>query len=160
MSRTIDPDSLGFLVTDAGRLLRAGVEKAIAERGFAVTPGEARALIHAAALDGARQTQLAERLGVEPMTVSGYVDRLESRGLVVRRVDPTDRRAKLVEVTEAADALIDEVRAVSRSLLDTVLAEVSAADRAVFEKVLKEMRSKLQMRLSCDRPAKAPGGEA
>jgi MarR family transcriptional regulator, transcriptional regulator for hemolysin len=160
MSRIIDPDSLGFVVTDVGRLLRAAVEKRIADKGVGVTPGEARALMHASALKGGRQALLAERLGVEPMTVSGYVDRLEQRGLVRRRTDPTDRRAKLVEATDAADALIDEVRDIARGVLDEVLSGVSSEDRAVLEQVLKDMRGNLQGMLGCDRPARATGAAA
>jgi MarR family transcriptional regulator, transcriptional regulator for hemolysin len=151
MSRTVDPDSLGFVITDVGRLLRAAVEKRIVLNGTDITPGEARALIHIAALNGGRQTVLAERLGVEPMTVSGYVDRLEQRGLVERRVDSSDRRARLVYATDAADQVIDEARAVAGSVLGAAMEGVAPADKAVFEAVLRSMRGSLQSMLGCDR---------
>jgi DNA-binding MarR family transcriptional regulator len=160
MARPVDPDSLGFVITDVGRLLRAAVERRIAERGIAVTPGEARALIHASALNGGRQSLLAERLGVEPMTVSGYVDRLEQRGLVERRVDPADRRAKCVHVTDAADALLEEARAIAASVLAEVLLDVPEKDRPVVEKALKAMRGRLQALLGCGAGAQRQSGAA
>jgi len=45
--------------------------------------------------------QLATRFGVDPAWVTDIVDRLEARGEVVRRPSPTDRRVKILEVTEA-----------------------------------------------------------
>lgn len=159
MSRTIDPDSLGFVITDVGRLLRAAVERRIGETGLSVTPGEARALLHVAVVNGSRQAQLAERLGVEPMTVSGYIDRLEQRGLVERRADPSDRRAKCVFLTDAADSLIDEVRGVAASVLDEMLADVDGEHRALLEQALKSMRARLQGALGCERESR-PSGEA
>ena len=58
---------------------------------------------------------LAERLAADPPYVTLMVDDLEQRGLVRRMPHPTDRRAKLVELTaagrdaaERADAILDE----------------------------------------------------
>jgi DNA-binding MarR family transcriptional regulator len=44
--------------------------------------------------------QLATRFGVDPAWVTDIVDRLETRGELVRRPSPTDRRVKILEVTE------------------------------------------------------------
>ena len=62
MSRSVDPDSLGFVITDVGRLLRAAVEKRIAQNGTDVTPGEARARA-TAVLDEAMESISAEERG-------------------------------------------------------------------------------------------------
>lgn len=51
--------------------------------------------------DGIRQNALADQLGVEGPSVVRLLDRLEEGGLVERREDPTDRRAKTVHLTEA-----------------------------------------------------------
>ncbi|MCP4805189.1 MAG: MarR family transcriptional regulator [Proteobacteria bacterium] len=47
---------------------------------------------------GLRQSELADRLGVRPPTVSTAVGRLEARGLVERVRDPSDPRARLVRL--------------------------------------------------------------
>jgi DNA-binding MarR family transcriptional regulator len=44
--------------------------------------------------------QLATRFGVDPGWVTDIVDRLEARGYLVRRPSPSDRRVKILEVTE------------------------------------------------------------
>ncbi|WP_245415010.1 MarR family winged helix-turn-helix transcriptional regulator [Aureimonas flava] len=74
-----------------------------------LTPGEIRALGHVIRFRGSRQAVLAERMGVEPMTLSAYLDRLEARKLIHRTMDPNDRRAKLIEPTEEAFRIMREL---------------------------------------------------
>jgi MarR family transcriptional regulator, organic hydroperoxide resistance regulator len=49
--------------------------------------------------------ELAERLKSDPSNVTGLIDRLEARGLVERRPDPTDRRIKGLALTSAGARL-------------------------------------------------------
>ncbi|MFJ3794184.1 MarR family winged helix-turn-helix transcriptional regulator [Kitasatospora sp. NPDC090091] len=54
---------------------------------------------------------LAGTLGCDASNVTGIVDRLESRGLVHREPDATDRRVKNVVLTEAGVAAVGSIRA-------------------------------------------------
>src|SRR3954471_23886623 len=51
------------------------------------------------------QGELGKALGLDKTTLMSQLDRLERRGLVVRRSDPRDRRARIPEITEAGDAV-------------------------------------------------------
>lgn len=143
MPQRIDPDSFGFLVTDLTRLVRAEMDARVSAAGLAVTPGEARVLAHAARAGSVRQNVLAERIGVEAMTLSGYVDRLEARGLVRRVVDPADRRARLVELTPAADAVLADVRAISVGLRAEVSRSIAPEQWDRLMDLLKTARANL-----------------
>ncbi|MFW0785706.1 MarR family transcriptional regulator [Gordonia sp. CPCC 206044] len=57
------------------------------------------------------QRDLADRLGVDAPAVSGIVDDLVERGLVTREPHPTDRRSKLVTITESGARTVAEVAA-------------------------------------------------
>jgi DNA-binding MarR family transcriptional regulator len=138
-----DPDSLGFLLNDTARLMRQSFERRIAGIGLQITPGEARALIYVAANEGARQSVIADRMGVEPMTVCGYVDRLEKIGLVSRQPDPSDRRAKNLRTTEAADAMITTIRAEAKFVVEQAQAGLDAATRSTLTAALKQVRGNL-----------------
>src|SRR3954452_18190678 len=116
MRTLVDPDSFGFLITDLSRLLRAEMDRRVAGAGLGVTAGEARTLAHAACAGAVRQIVLAERRGVEPMTLSGFIDRLEERGLVRRIVDPADRRARLIELTPAAHGVLSSITGVAAEI--------------------------------------------
>ncbi len=61
--------------------------------------------------DGTRLTVLAARAGMSPQAMGEVVDELEELGHVVRRPDPTDRRAKLVVLTESGRACVTAGRA-------------------------------------------------
>ena len=56
--------------------------------------------------DGSRLTDLARRANMSPQAMGELVDELEQLGYVVRRPDPTDRRAKLIRLTRKGKACI------------------------------------------------------
>lgn len=143
MPRQIDPESFGFLVTDLARMLRAEMDRRIAGSGMDLTPAEARLLAHAARAGTVRQSVLAERIGVEAMTVSSYVDRLEARGLIERLPDPSDRRAKLIALTEAADAVLDQIKIFADETRMQAAQSVDPQSWAAMLKVLKTVRCNL-----------------
>lgn len=143
MPRFLDPEAFGFMATDLARLLRTEMDRRIATSNLSVTPAEVRALAHAARAGSVRQNVLAERLGVEPMTLSTLIDRLEARGLVQRVTDPADRRAKLVELTDAADPVLAEAGVIAQSIREDASRGVDPADWVVFLRVLKASRDNL-----------------
>ncbi len=143
MLRQIDPESFGFLVTDLARMLRAEMDRRIAGSGMELTPGEVRLLAQAARAGTVRQSVLAERIGGEAMTVSSYVDRLEARGLIERLPDPSDRRAKLIALTDAADAVLDQVKVFADEARRQAAQSVDPEEWAVMLKVLKTVRCNL-----------------
>ena len=143
MAQPSDPDTLGFLISDVARLLRAEIERRIATAGVAVTPGEGRALANVARCGVVRQNVLAERMGVEAMTLSGYLDRLESRGLVTRTADPADRRAKLVELTPDAEDVLVEVRAIGTAIREDLTGTLGADRWNELIDILKALREDL-----------------
>ena len=66
-----------------------------------LTPAQSRALrIIYKSEQPIRMGELAATLGVVPRSATGLVDALESAGLVERSVDPANRRAVLVRLTE------------------------------------------------------------
>ena len=151
-----DDEALGFLVTDVARLLRAEFDRAIAAESLGITPGEARALSHVARASPVRQAALAERMGVEAMTLSTYLDRLEEQGLVLREADPTDRRAKLVDITEAAGPALDSIFAVSAEMRTDMTAGIDGAKVEEFRLMLMTIRANLvAMRPDCGKGSAA-----
>ncbi|WP_405678313.1 MarR family transcriptional regulator [Streptomyces sp. NBC_01511] len=82
--------------------------------------------------------RIAQKLKCEPSNVTGIVDRLETRGLVERRPDPSDRRVKLAAPTEMG-------RETARQLRDGLnfarepLADLSVDERTVLRDLLRRM---------------------
>jgi len=141
-----DPNSLGFLVNDVARLIRLGFAGKVSAAGLELTGGEARALVHAVAASGARQTEIAERMGVEPMTLCGYVDKLEGRGLVERQPHPDDRRAKRIVPTDGAEEALGTIMPLAREVIDDAVQGLAEEDVAAVRRALEHMRARLMRR--------------
>lgn len=146
-----NPDSLGFVMTETSRLLRVAFERRIANAGLDITPAEARTLVYVAAGEGARQNIIAERMGVEPMTVCAYLDRLEKLNLIARCQDPNDRRAKNVRTTDDADRILASVRHETAEMFEQIQAGIDPKTREIFLETLKSIRNNLQVALA-DKP--------
>lgn len=152
MHHAIDPHSFGFLLTDLARLFRAEFDRRISESGLGLTAGEARALAHIARAEGERQSVIAERLNVEAMSLSAMIDRLEARGLVTRKRDPADRRAKCISLTSSADEILTHVTAIAREISNDASRGIAKADWDAASDVLRQAR--LNMMEIRSRPAK------
>ncbi|WP_176083558.1 MarR family winged helix-turn-helix transcriptional regulator [Martelella sp. HB161492] len=142
MAASSDPNRLGFLLADVARLFRHAFERAIAEAGLDLTPGEARTLVRVSVMSGARQNVIAEHLGIEPMTLCRYLDRLEVAGLISRTADPSDRRAKVISTTDEADAVLAAIRSVSDTLFEQLLEDFSPEERNGLKAGLVALRNK------------------
>ena len=95
-----DAASLGPLLHDAARLIRRRFEQHTADLGL--TSAQWRLLIHVLREERVTQARLAERLEIEPISVSRLLDRMEQAGWIAREADPQDRRVRQVVATQAA----------------------------------------------------------
>lgn len=89
-----------------------------------------------------RQLDLAAQLGVDRTVMTYLLDDLEEAGLVQRRPDPADRRARLIAPTDAGyEALCDLERRL-RATEDHLLGILDESERASFRKLLQRLAMK------------------
>lgn len=136
-------ESLGMLFSDIARLYWRRLEAAFAADGLDFTAGEARVLITLCDTPGLRQTQLAERLHIEPMTLTGFLDRLSDKDQIERRQDPCDRRAKLVHPTEIGRDNVARVRAAAARIRARLAVGLPAEDVAELRRLTRHVRANL-----------------
>jgi MarR family transcriptional regulator for hemolysin len=86
-----------------------------------------------------RQSALAADFGLSPHTISDLVDGLERLGMAERRPDATDRRAKLVAITEAGQAALDVANATRERLVKQIFGALGEADRTTLLRLLDSM---------------------
>jgi DNA-binding MarR family transcriptional regulator len=133
----MDPLSLEVVDLIGAVVARYHEEYEEAATRHSLTGAQAR-LLSLLSLGALPMRQLARKLRCEPSNVTGIVDRLESRDLVERRPDPTDRRVKLAACT-------DEGHRVARSLRDSLdfarepLAGLSEEERVLLRGLLVRM---------------------
>ena len=114
-----------FTISDVGRLLRTYADQKA--RRFGQTRAQWAVLLRLERREGLKQSDLAEDLDIQPITLTRLVDRLCDNGLIERRPDPTDRRAKRLYLTPAARPLLDRISGQVEELAEKVLAGVDPA---------------------------------
>lgn len=85
------------------------------------------------------QLDLARALGIESPTLTRHLDNLERNGLVVRRPSDTDRRAVLVELTEAGEDAHERMRTAVIAFNRRLQAGLAPDDLRQFETVLDHL---------------------
>lgn len=136
-------DSFGFVLATAARLMRDRFECALREADLDITPGEARTLALADRLNGPRQTELASALGIEPMSLVGYLDSLEKRELIERSADPRDRRVKLIFLTEKAKPELRRIRQIFQRTRQSAMRNFSETELTSLQSLLARLSNDL-----------------
>lgn len=123
-----------FTISDVGRLLRTYADQKA--RQYGQTRAQWAVLLKLQRYEGINQSDLAEYLDIQPITLTRLVDRLCDNGLIERRADPNDRRAKRLHLTPAARPLLERIDEQVEELAATVLAGI---DPTAIDAVLKQL---------------------
>ncbi|EGD40798.1 MarR family winged helix-turn-helix transcriptional regulator [Nocardioides sp. WG-D5] len=125
----------------SGRDLSLSLEKVVRLVREVSTAGDisptAATVLGVLARTGAqRVTDLARTAGVSQPAMTQLVNRLTRQGMLARVADDADRRAVLVEITDAGREVLEARRGQRAGVLDAALARVSAEDRAAIAAAL------------------------
>lgn len=135
-------NSVGFWVCQASHALQRSFNEELAPQG--VTFRQAQVL-GCLALEGKlSQTDLAERMRIEPPTLVGILDRMERDGWIRRDGDKTDRRRKFVEATSAAKPVWSKIVSAAKRVRGRATRGMSANQLAQLKKLLELVQSNLQ----------------
>jgi DNA-binding MarR family transcriptional regulator len=130
-----DPVQLADLLHRLTKRLRRAQAERLAPLGL--TPAQERALrTIARGEEPPRMTEIADRLGIVPRSLTTVVDALEEAGLVRREVDPRNRRAILLHLTDRGTAVRDDLREARRRAAEDLFAPLSAGDRKTLAGLL------------------------
>lgn len=124
----------GFTIMDVARLLKTYADQRA--RQFGISRAQWAVLIRIDRHEGLKQTELADMLDLQPITLTRLLDRLSDNGLIERRADPNDRRANRLYLQPAAKPLLDRLADLGADMMETVLNGVSMTS---VERMLKEL---------------------
>jgi MarR family transcriptional regulator for hemolysin len=110
---------LAFVINDVGRLLRTLADQKAAQ--FGMTRAKWAVLARLERFEGLKQTELAEMLDLQPITLTRLLDGLAHNGLIERRPDANDRRANRLHLTAAARPLLERLGMLGHDLMGTAL---------------------------------------
>jgi MarR family transcriptional regulator, organic hydroperoxide resistance regulator len=93
--------------------------------------------------DGVNVKDLSKQLLLDSSSLTGHLDRLEKRGLVLRQNDPEDRRAVQVFLTEKGRQLKDQLEPIGLELKQTLEKGVPQVKLAAFAEALRHINARL-----------------
>src|ERR1700684_2278424 len=123
MARPSPNREFAFILNDVARLLRTYADYKAAQ--FGITRAQWAVLVRLDRSEGLNQSELAEVLDLQPITLTRLLDKLCDSGLIERRPDPNDRRAKRLFLTAAARTFLERLGALGEDMMTTALAGVS-----------------------------------
>jgi len=128
-------------VYELSRTMRQYLSRATRSLGF--TQEQWRALWHLSRNEGLTQTNLANLLEVQPISLTRALDRLAEQDLIERRPSPSDRRATQVYLTENARPVIAKLTEILDEFRTTAIAGLTGDELAQASSLLKRMRANL-----------------
>ena len=137
---------IAFTIMDVARMLRTYADQR--GRQFGISRAQWVVLIRLDRSEGLKQSELAEILDLQPISLTRLLDRLAESGLIERRPDPNDRRANRLFLMPAARPLLLRLAELGTDMMETVLEGIDAQanERLLndLEKVKDNLRTAIQ----------------
>lgn len=115
----------GHLIRRLNQMSAAVFAERMAAGGFDLTSVQFAALTHIESHPGTDQTSLARAIAYDKVTIGGVVDRLRQKGLVSREPSTTDRRARVLHLTDQGTELLAQVDPIVGDLQRDILSKLS-----------------------------------
>jgi MarR family transcriptional regulator, transcriptional regulator for hemolysin len=141
-----------FALGEVFRLIRVYADKEASRYG--ITRAQWAVLAKIERSEGMKQSELAEELEVQPITLTRLIDKLCGNGWIERRGDENDRRVNRLYLKKAAHPLLGKLAGLRSELTSTALEGISPADA---HRLLTQLESiKENVRNAIQSPASEP----
>jgi MarR family transcriptional regulator, transcriptional regulator for hemolysin len=145
MRGSVDANFL-FALGELQRLIRVYADKQAARYG--ITRAQWAVLAKVERNEGLKQTELAEQMEMQPITLTRLIDKLCDNGWIERRGDDNDRRVNRLYLRKAARPLLAKLAGLRSELTTTALEGINPADAhrllAQLETVKENVRNAIQ----------------
>lgn len=135
-------DTTTYLMVLVAKAHRGLVNSALAEMDLHI--GQERLLMELWQQDGLTQTELSERLCIEPPTLTKMLSRLEKTKLLQKRKDIKDARISRIFLTEKGLSCQKPITELWLKLEETILANLSLEERLLFRRLLMQIYQNLK----------------
>ena len=145
MRGSVDMNFL-FTLGEVQRLVRAYADKEAAR--FGITRAQWAVLAKVERNEGMTQTELAEQMEMQPITLTRLIDKLCGNDWIERRGDASDRRVNRLYLLKAGRALLGRLSGLRSELTATALDGIHPADAhqllAQLEQIKENVRNAIQ----------------
>ncbi|MHB8744478.1 MAG: MarR family winged helix-turn-helix transcriptional regulator [Sulfuricaulis sp.] len=135
--------NFGFLLKEVSRRYVLRFEQRAHEMSLTLPP--CKVLAYLERHEGISQAKLADLTSIEPMAMVRILDHMEADGLVERRLDPVDRRARRLYLTPKSKPALNEIWRLSALTRSETFSGIGQSERDVFLDVLERLHSNLSL---------------
>jgi MarR family transcriptional regulator for hemolysin len=125
---------IAFTIMDVARMLKTYADQRA--RQFGISRAQWAVLIRIDRSEGLKQSELAEILDLQPISLTRLLDRLAESELIERRADPNDRRANRLFLKPAARPMLEQLAELGGDMMATVL---DGLDTKSNERLLRDL---------------------
>src|ERR1700716_4654952 len=125
MRGSVDMNFL-FTLGEVQRMMRAYADRQAARYG--ITRAQWAVVARVERSEGLKQSELAEQMEMQPITLTRLIDRLCDNGWIERRGDDTDRRVNRLYLRQAARPLLGKLSGLRSELTATALEGIHPSD--------------------------------
>ncbi|MBO6918835.1 MAG: MarR family transcriptional regulator [Rhizobiaceae bacterium] len=129
------------LLGDIHRGSRASLSEKLQKLGL--FGGQERIILLLKDHDGLTPSEIAEKLNVSPPTIAKSISRLTARGVLVRRIDKSDRRRANVFLSNVGHSMVKSIEKEQRKWKKKVLKSMNKAEKAELLRHLRQILSNI-----------------
>lgn len=125
-------DMPGHLIRRLNQVSASVFQERVRAAGYDLTSVQFAAMNTMQLNPGIDQATLAGLIAYDRATIGGVVERLERKGLVTRKVNKDDRRARLLWLTDLGQGALERIGPIVHDLQDDILGSLTASERIRF----------------------------
>lgn len=129
---------LSYLINKASKQLKNKLDKVLKQYDITAAQFSVIIQIHLSK-SPITAAEIAQRLGSDRPTISGIINRLEKKGIVLKTYNPEDKRSSYLGIQKEANMLVDTIKTISDNLTTDIFSIYSSEE----VKQLKGMIHKL-----------------
>jgi MarR family transcriptional regulator for hemolysin len=141
-------NSIGFIVNRTAKAFVKALDSELHDQ-VGITVGQWKVIVMLVKNNGLTQKEIADKLGLESPTLIPIIDKMEKEELVIRKVDPSDRRNNRIYRTDKADALWERMVQCASKVRQVSVKEISDTDlnimRAALDKIWYNLRAEFNV---------------
>jgi MarR family transcriptional regulator, transcriptional regulator for hemolysin len=142
-------DSIGYIINRTAKAFVRALDSQLRAK-VGITAGQWKVLVILVNQNGLTQKEIAERLGLDGATLIPIIDKMEKDSLVVRKVDPSDRRNNRIYRTEMPDLKWHKMMECALNITEISLKGISNENVKIMKNVLENICQNLRLHFDVD----------
>ncbi len=130
-------DCIVFILAKSHQKLQAEFKKLLAPFGLTTLQFLTLALLSTE--QDVSAADICERLLIDKSTLSGVLDRLEEKGLIIKRADENDRRALSISLSATALENAGQLSHIPETINEIAMKSMSLEERLLLRRLLRDV---------------------